>query len=789
MTYRFGDATVDTRTGRLVRAGRFVPLEPRAFQVLCVLIERAGDLVEHDALIDSVWGGVFVTPHSLTEAISQLRRSLDDDPRRPRIIETAHRRGYRFIAPLERVAQHGGARWRVPPRLTELIGRDADVLEVVSRLEASRLVTLVGPGGVGKTQLALEVARRLEADLADGARLIDLAPASSADVERLVADAVGAPERQGVALSASIASVLRDTRGLLIFDNCERVAEPAGRLAEAVLCMARDVIVLATSQRPLAAAGEVLHRVAPLPCSVADACGTPCPAVRLFDERASAVQPDFTSSGSHAPAILEICRRLDGLPLPIELAAVQARVLSPPQILERLDARFDWPSRSGAAGPERHQTLAAMLEWSVSLLSSDEESLLEHVSVYPGGWDLDAAMGVIGRPGDSGAVLKHLTGLVDKSLVLADTRGESARYRLLDSVRLFALDRLGRSDRLDLARDRMLAHYVSVAARADRDWYTTRGHSWAARLREDRPNLRAALQWAVEDPKRAALGLQLAGDLRWFWRAAGDFIEGRSWLERLLAAAPDDPMAARTRATIALAQFAYFLADFEAVRALLGPILSRPAGGAGLDVAWAWTVKAFSDAMSGDELGCHAAAAAAVEIDDPPHPWIAASAGLAHGLSLATRHEHNAAVQIMTVAYECAVSVGDEFFESYAATNLALQRLVAGDAGGSRTLFLRALRLSRGLGNLRATAGCLEGLAYLAAQDGDSGLGARLMGAAARLRDITGAPLFPQWHRVHDEHARQIDAILGPEAAACERAAGSAMPVDELCAVLMATAE
>ncbi len=271
MLYRFGDAILDTRSGELVRGGRSVPLEPRAFHLLCVLIGHAGELVEHHTLIDVVWRGVTVTPHSLTEAISQLRRALDDDSRFPRIIETAHRRGYRFIAPLDRVAEDRPPRWRIPARLIDLVGRDTVLVDLVSRLGTARLLTLVGPGGVGKTQLALEAARRVEATFADGAQLIDLGPATShADVHRLVADAVGVPERKDADLAVSIGLVLRDANALLLLDNCERVWEAVGRLAEAILGAAPGLHLLATSQRALGATGEVLLRVAPLACSVAD---------------------------------------------------------------------------------------------------------------------------------------------------------------------------------------------------------------------------------------------------------------------------------------------------------------------------------------------------------------------------------------------------------------------------------------------------------------------------------------------------------------------------------------
>ena len=784
MTYRFGDVTVDQRAGQLQRSGRVVPLEPRAFHVLCVLIEHAGELVDHQTLLDLVWSDVAVTPHSLTEAISQLRRALDDDPRRPRVIETAHRRGYRFIAAIEQLPSIGPARWRLPGRLVTLIGRDADLAGLIDRITTSRLITLAGPGGVGKTQLALEAGRRIEHTFDDGAVWVDLAPATgAADLERIVADVIGAPDRHGRDRGAAIGSVLRDAHALIVFDNCERVAEAAGRIAATILVGARRVQILATSQRPLAGPGELLVRVQPLDCSADTDGDAASPAVQLFAMRAAAVQPGFDTAGVPEPAILEICRRLDGLPLAIELAAAQVRVLSPAQILARLDSRFDLLARSDSPAAARHRTLAAMIEWSTSLLRPVEQRLLEDVSVFPTGFDLDGAAAV---GGDAASTLAPLTGLVDKSLVLAQTNRESARYRLLDSVRLFANERLTRAGRDRAARDRMLRYYADLAARLDREWYTPRGALWLDRLHESMAGVRAAMQWSLDAPDRAGLGLEIAVHLRWFWRAGGYFVESRAWLERLIAIASDVPPAFRARAEITIAQLAHHVIDFDAARASLDAGISHLADDSPLDLAWALSIRAANDALTRRFETCTEAATAAMAIADRlGASRLRASAELSLGMRDAMQGSHEAAVAIMTSAHQEAISAGDWFLQSYTATNLALQRLLAGDAVGSRTLFASALRLSRRLNNLRATAGCFEGLGYIAIDDGQARLGARLLGAAARIRDITGTPLFPQWWEAHDARVRRLDEILGTTDAAHERDGGAATPVDEISDLLL----
>jgi predicted ATPase/DNA-binding winged helix-turn-helix (wHTH) protein len=777
MTYRFGDTTVDRRTGQLSRFGRPVPIEPRAFHVLCVLIERASELVDHQTLLDVVWKDVAVTPHSLTEAISQLRRALDDNPRQPRVIETAHRRGYRFIAPLEPIRSGPAIPWRLPGPLVELIGRDDDLATLIAGLQMTRLITLVGPGGVGKTQLGLEAGRRIEETFDDGAMWVDLAPAVTADdVERIVADAIGLPDRRG---HEAIGSVLRDTHVLIVLDNCERVAESAGRIASTILAGSRRVQILATSQRPLAATGELLVRVPPLDCPAQGDDPSPSSAVRLFAVRAAAVQPGFTTVGGES-TIGEICRRLDGLPLAIELAAAQVRVLSPAQILERLDSRFDLLERVEPAGA-RYRTLGAMIDWSTSLLGPTEERLLEDVAVFPGAWDLDAAAAVVTDGRDGPSTLKSLTRLVDTSLVLADTNRDIAHYRLLDSVRMFAQSRLARSGRDDQARDRMLHYYVGLAAQADREWYSLRGAYWLDRLHEHIAGVRAVMEWSLATADRATLGLEIAVNLRWFWRAGGYFVEGGRWLDRLLAVASDVPSAFRARAEITIAQLAHHRIDFEAARTSLRAVKSRLTHESSLDLAWALTVEAANEALTGHFEACTELATEAIAIADRlSAPWLRASAELSVGMCDAMRGDHEAAAARMRSAHDDAVRSGDWFLQSYTATNLALQRFLAGDAAGSRSLFASALRLSWRLNNLRAIAGCLEGFGYIATNDGDAQLGARLLGAAARIRDIMGLPLLPQWQGGHDACLQRLDRILGVDEAAREREVGAALPVDAL---------
>jgi non-specific serine/threonine protein kinase len=331
----------------------------------------------------------------------------------------------------------------------------------------------------------------------------------------------------------------------------------------------------------------------------------------------------------------------------------------------------------------------------------------------------------------------------------------------------------------------MLAHYVELTERADREWYAGNSTRWIERLRQERPNLHAAMSWALGRPDRTELGLRLAGNLRWFWRDAGEHIEGYSWLKQALARAPDMATGPLARAEIAFGNFLHSRLNFELAREMIDRGLSRLEDTSPLDSAWGLSMKAQNAALSGRQAECTEAARRALDIaGNLNSEWIAANAHLALGLSHAMDGRHSLAVQEMTGAYDRSVQAANSFLQTYVTVNLALQRLLVGDTIGSREFFVRSLRLSRELQNPRAVAGCFEGLGYLAAVEDDPRLGARLMGAAARIRDITGMPLLPQWRHPQAEHQRIIESRLGRDAAALERAAGAAVPVDDLMPLL-----
>ncbi|WP_214316829.1 BTAD domain-containing putative transcriptional regulator [Nonomuraea sediminis] len=402
--------------------------------------------------------------------------------------------------------------------LTSFVGRDDDVRRVVDLLGRARLVTLIGPGGSGKTRLAGTVGRQLTPS--GGVWFVPLAPVSADEVPRAVLDLVRAredrPVTQGRVLD-HLVEILADDDLVLVLDNCEHVIEAAATLAETLLGRCPRLRVLATSRESLRIDGETLHPVLPLelpePGATADRARA-CAAVRLFHDRAAAVRPGFAPEGGALAAAVEICRRLDGLPLAIELAAAQLRALPVEAVAARLDDRFRLLTGGSRTALPRHRTLSAAVAWSWDLLDAGERALLERLAVVPGSFTEDAAE-AIGRSGD---VRELLTALVDKSLLhpVEPADPVEPRYRLLETIREYGLARLARRDEVDVVRERHARFFLQLAETADPYLRTSDQLRWLARLSAERDNLSAAIRWAVEYGD-ADLAVRFGAALCWYW--------------------------------------------------------------------------------------------------------------------------------------------------------------------------------------------------------------------------------------------------------------------------------
>jgi len=457
----------------------------------------------------------------------------------------------------------------LPVPLTSFVGRERELAEVRDLLERAGLVTLTGFGGSGKTRLALQVAAGLLDSYPDGVWWVDLSTVSDPDlILHAVGAAVGRREEGGPTTLEVLLDYLAPRRLLLVLDNCEHLVAGCARVIEAVLRRAPGIKVLATSREVLRLPGEVVYAVPPLSLP-AGPDGDPAAvlaseAARLFLERAGLVRPPRPLDPQETRAVATIARRLEGIPLAIELAAARARVLALEQIVQRLDDRFRLLRRPARGAVPRQQTLRATMDWSYDLLLPEEQTLLARLAVFAGTFDLEAIEAVCADPqpgnGQGAGVLDLLTSLVDKSLVMVEPSTDVARYRLLDTVREYCRERLAASD-LALLQDRHLRHYTAVAEAAEPHLRGPAQQRWLLRLDREHDNLRAALGWSLRRPEAVGWGLRLAAALWWSWYRRGHYSEGRRWLRALLAGGAGAPAALRLKALYAAAYLAWRQGD------------------------------------------------------------------------------------------------------------------------------------------------------------------------------------------------------------------------------------
>ena len=449
----------------------------------------------------------------------------------------------------------GVRRHNLPMPLTSFIGRARELAEVKRLLRTTRLLTLTGAGGCGKSRLALVVATDLVADYLDGAWLVELADGALAP--QAVATALGVREEPQRPLTATLVDALQSRQMLLVLDNCEHLIEACAHLAQTLLSACPQLQILATSREGLGIAGETAW-VAP-PLSLPDPQPLPSvdqltqsEAIQLFVERAGAALPTFVLTPENAPAVAQVCQRLDGIPLAIELAAARAKVLAVEQIAARLDDCFHLLTGGSRTALPRHQTLQAATDWSYNLLSDEERALLRRLSVFAGGFTIEAAEAVCAGAGlVADEVLEVLAHLVDKSLVVVEVpAGRVAWYRLLETVRQYGREKLREAGEVE-AVGRQHAHFFLTRAEAAApELRGVQQVAWLDRLEQEHDNLRAALAWSTTSAGSAEVGLRLAGTLWWFWWVRGYWSEGRAWLERALAGGGGAPPSVRAMALL-----------------------------------------------------------------------------------------------------------------------------------------------------------------------------------------------------------------------------------------------
>lgn len=780
VTYHCGEVVVDPANRRFTRRNTEVALEPKVFAVIAQLLSRADDLMTRDELLDAVWGHRYVTPSTLNRAIALARKAFSENHEGAGYIQTVHGAGYRYIGPFERrgaATPEPRARFapppmaRVPARLDRLIGREGEIAQIAVFFRDQRAVTLQGAGGMGKTRCALEYARRSTADYPDGVWFFDLAPMQRAQewLDRLaVVLAISAQNEPQ--LIAKVTSLLAGRKALLLLDNCDRISTAIGALVVDLLRQTDHLQILATSQQPLNFVGERVMRIPPLNLPAAHLAPTPdglrsiaaSSAVELLLSRIQAVQPAFELTAGNSTQLVEICRRLDGMPLALELAATRFALLSPDQVLERLEHRFRFLVDDVAGRDRRHQTLLALIDWSYSLLSSDEQRLLCWLGVFVQGWSvtlirpMSAAMKI-----DEGRLIDLLSGLVKKSLVVADASGAAPRYRLLESVRSFALEQLALPSEISAARDAQLACVLDLAQRSDVDMRSPRMRDCTAQLNLEHGNIEAALVWAQRNGDCES-ALEIAGSLLVYVRAHGNYATGCVWFD--LALSTGEGSRSRWRARTLLARGMANL-HMKAASADLSDWLSeaweltQEAGD-----RWSHGVACGYRALELVNLGRAAEAAPFVATTQAlaetlQDDWLRSLAGFAQGWVLIDRGEF----PLAAAELEAVSRLGHDLYQRhFAETYLALALYALGELPRAAKRFRDSLLNAAPVGNVRGMAGSIEGCAYIAVELGQHAAGLRWLTVAEAIRTRTQISLFRFWIPYHDAAVAKIRSTLTP---------------------------
>jgi predicted ATPase/DNA-binding CsgD family transcriptional regulator len=636
----------------------------------------------------------------------------------------------------------------LPAEVSSFVGRRHEAAEVKRLLAASRLVTLTGVGGVGKSRLASRVASDLRRAFADGVRLVQLAELDDPElVPQTVAEAMPIREHSSRPPTDVLIDHLHDKRALVVLDNCEHLLHACAVLAEVLLRSTPDLRILATSRQPLGVASEQTFAVPPLPLpdGTRPADGSPAytDAVRLFAERAEAVLPGFAVTAANREAVERICSRLDGIPLAIELAAVRLRALSAEQLLERLDDRFRLLTAGSRAVPARHRSLRALIDWSDELCTDLERLLWARVSVFSDGLDLEAAEAVCAGDGIAREeVIDLVIGLVDKSVLIREEHPAGVRYRLLETIGQYGRERLAASGKEAALRRRHRDYYQRLSAEASTEPAGRSHAAWLTRLRLEHANLRAALECCFSEPAELRMGLTMATDLLYHWVTGDHLGEGRDWLDRGLAA-DTAPTEARARALCARGWLAIIQAEPDAATAMLDE--SRLIGERlGLERVLAWAV--LLSAMVAMTRGDTASAVGLGEEAVARHRATGDSAGLALALTrlcLACSWLGDAprAIRLGEGALAVCEAGGEGWHMAYARMALGIELWREGDTRRASALEQESLRFNRALGDPRGTGLNLEVLAWIAAADEQYPRAAQLLGILRTTWRAAGGPL------------------------------------------------
>jgi non-specific serine/threonine protein kinase len=677
----------------------------------------------------------------------------------------------------------------VPP--TPFVGRrsELDSLATLLATPSCRLVTLVGPGGIGKTRLSLQVAARVREAHPDGVYLIELAALSDpALVARAAASALDLRDEAERSALETLSAALGDKRLLLILDNCEHLVDACAELARELLMACRELRILATSREPLHTAGEVVWEVPPLSLpTLAQLPSTrellAVDAVALFVDRTRRILPTFELTTQNALPVARLCHRLDGLPLAIELAAARIRVLSVGQIYDRLDDALRLLAGGDRLAPARQQTLRATLDWSYDLLTTDEKCLLQRLSVFAGTFSLEAVEAVCSGDGlERMGILDLLSALVDKSLVVAGrSDGQTRRFHLLDTIGWYAGEKLAESGAGGQWRDRHLHWYLRFVEQVEPQVSWGMGDVRALeRLDLEHDNLRAAMRWAIENGQ-AEPGHRLAVALAWYWFRRGHLHEGRHWLEQILAVPGKVAPQVRVGVLEAAGSLAVELGNHQRAIAFhqeavaLGRDLEFSA-----PTAWSLQQLALLAFLEGDvEQGDDWLAQSLDLFYEMGEEGGMAFALLIQGFQARYRGDHERAQALLRVSLHSLQGIRDTVGTVHALRGLAALAQQRGELEAATAYLQEAVRLANEQGGKLQLPLCLEGLAGVAAAQALPERAARLFGASEALRQATGSEPFFLDQSDYEQTFLATRARLGDTAFEAAVAAGREMTLEQ----------
>jgi predicted ATPase/DNA-binding CsgD family transcriptional regulator len=696
--------------------------------------------------------------------------------------------------PLVSLADQGRLGAPPPVPLTTFVGREQEVTAVANLLQRPevRLVTLTGPGGVGKTRLAIAVADQLASAFPDGVGFVSLESiADSSLAASATAQVLGIREMSEASLDDRLVAFLHDQQLLLVLDNFEQVVEAAPLVTD-LLGTCPKLTVLITSRVRLRVSGEREHVVPPLPLtgrddapSVVDIARSP--AVQLFVERAQAARSEFVLSDENASVVADICRRLDGLPLAIELAAARMRALPPNALLDRLERRLPLLTGGVRDAPTRQRTMRDAVAWSYDLLTPAEQRLFRRLAVFVSGCTLEAAEAVTGEPGGSGMdVLDGIASLVDKSLLRQDDGpGGASRYRMLETVREFGLEQLAVSGEEAAVRDRHAAWCLAFGQRGAAELKPVANPEVVDRLETDHANLRAALAW-LDGAGHGNDLLRLTGSLEWFWYLAGHYREGHGWLERALALAPDARAADRTEAENGAGHLAYTLGDFRGATEHLDRAmrLARETGAAS-EEGRAMVLLGILAEDCGDYDAAEALLIAASEL------WAGDTADPFGPLNAITIRYHLGVVAFgwgdLTRAETCwreavasARRIDDPLHPAWSLNYLILLAIEQGDRRRAAGFLRERVALAREFPRLHDTGMVLAAAATLASVCGEADVAARLFGAATSRSSGTLLLDVPPEGEIFRQAAAAARRVLGDADYAAAWEAGQRLRPEEV---------